>query len=241
MLENTPILITGLLFKFLQSINMRFIFLLFALFLSFNANATYEYDECLRENQLIGDPNTNPDIVTTYLCIEGNPVVSQWTYKFLKAESNPEWIKYLNDTLDNDDSWCSNSALKKTFYVFNVEIIYKDKNDKLVGKKRLSIDSCNTKPQNTDAVIGIGAMLDEIPDGAKITAIVPNSPAFNANLKVNDVITRVNDESIAGYKLEYIVGKLRGAEKSIVKIEVKRPNESKSLSFSLVREKINSK
>ena len=220
---------------------MRLIFIFFTLFISFSANATYEYEECLKENKLIGDPNTNPDIVATYLCVEGNPVVSQWIYKFLKAESNPEWIKYLNDTLDHDDSWCSNPALKKTLYVFNVEMIYKDKNDKLVGKKRLSIDSCNAKSQNVDIVIGIGAMLDEIPDGAKITAIVPNSPAFSANLKIDDVITRVNDEIIAGKKLEYIISKLRGAEKTKVTIEIKRPNESKSLSFSIVRKKINSK
>lgn len=220
---------------------MRFIFIFFILFYSFTANATYEYEECLKENELIGDPNTNPDIAPTYLCVEGNPVISQWIYKFLKAESNPEWVKYINDSLNNDDSYCSNPALKKTLYVFDLEIIYKDKNDKVVGRKRVNIDSCNTKPQNIDAVIGIGAMLDEISDGAKISAIVPNSPAFNANLKVNDVITKVNGEIVAGKKLEYIVSKLRGAEKTIVTIEVKRPNQSKSLSFSLVREKINSK
>jgi C-terminal processing protease CtpA/Prc len=220
---------------------MRFIFIFFTFFFSFTANATYEFEECLKENKLIGDPNTNPDIAPTYLCVEGNPVVSQWIYKYLKAESNPEWVKYINDTLNNDDPYCSNPAIKKILYVFNIEIIYKDKNDKVVGRKRVNIDSCNTKSENTEAVIGIGAMLDVISDGAKISAIVPNSPAFNANLKVNDVIIRVNDEPVAGYKLEYIVGKLRGAEKSKVTIEVMRPNESKSLSFSLVREKINSK
>jgi len=220
---------------------MRFLFIFFALFFSLSANATYEYEECLNENKLIGDPNTNPDIVTTYLCVEGNPVVSQWIYKFIKAESNPEWIKYINDIHNKDDSWCSNPALKKTLYVFNVEMIYKDKNDKVVGQKRLSIDSCNTKSQITEEIIGIGAMLDETLDGAKITAIVPNSPAFNGNLKINDVITKVNNETVVGKKLEYIVGKLRGSEKTIVTIEVTRPGESKPLSFSLTREKINSK
>jgi hypothetical protein len=220
---------------------MRFIFIFFTFFFSFTANATYEYEECLKQNELIGDPNTNPDIAPTYLCVEGNPVVSQWIYKYLKAESNPEWVKYINHTLNNDDPYCSNPAIKKILYVFNIEIIYKDKNDKVVGKKRVNIDSCNTKPQIPEEIIGIGAMLDETLDGAKISAIVPNSPAFSANLKINDVITRVNDEIIAGKKLEYIVSKLRGADKTIVTIEVKRPSESKPLSFSIVREKINSK
>ena len=220
---------------------MRFTFIFFTLFFSFSANATYEYDECLRENKSIVISTTNSDVVWSFQCMEGNPVVSQWTYKFLKAETSPEWIKSINDMHKTDDSWCTNPALKKTMYVFSIELITTDKNDKVVGKKKLSIDSCNTKSQITEEIIGIGAMLDETMDGAKISAIVPNSPAFNANLKINDVITRVNDEIIAGKKLEYIVSKLRGADKTIVTIEVKRSSESKPLSFSIVREKINSK
>lgn len=72
-----------------------------------------------------------------------------------------------------------------------------------------------------------------------IAYIFPNSPAANAGLQVGDVLVAVNDQSVAGLKLDEIVTRVRGPEGTAVKLRVRRPATGQEQEFTLVRAQVN--
>lgn len=82
--------------------------------------------------------------------------------------------------------------------------------------------------------IGIEVALDQ---DKNIVIINPTegSPSQKAGLKANDVIIKINDETVTGAKFNEIASKIRGEEGTSVMLTVKRPGIDQPLSFNIVR------
>ncbi|HBO44358.1 MAG TPA: hypothetical protein DD670_10585 [Planctomycetaceae bacterium] len=85
-------------------------------------------------------------------------------------------------------------------------------------------------------MVGIGAKLERVDDGARIGGVLPNSPAERANLKVGSVITAVDGRPTAGLAMDDVVKLIVGPEGSTVALSLRLPDGS-SQTFELVRAK----
>ncbi|MFT4048776.1 MAG: S41 family peptidase [Solirubrobacterales bacterium] len=70
---------------------------------------------------------------------------------------------------------------------------------------------------------GVGVAVLEHKRGLRITTVYDGSPASDASLKKGDVITKVNDKSIAGLSADAAVAKVKGPEGTKVTLTVAEP------------------
>ena len=86
-----------------------------------------------------------------------------------------------------------------------------------------------------NVTVGIGITIEEAEDAAgyKIIAVVQNSPAYEAGIKKNDVVTTVNGTSIVGAELSAVQELVRGEEGTKVTLTIAR--DGQSLTFEVVR------
>jgi uncharacterized protein (TIGR03435 family) len=89
-------------------------------------------------------------------------------------------------------------------------------------------------------VVGIGAglALDKQTQQLKITSVVPNSPAAVAGLSVGSVIQKIDGVSVADKNLAECVGLIRGQAGTKIQLEIVLPDENKTNTVELVRQKI---
>lgn len=89
---------------------------------------------------------------------------------------------------------------------------------------------------------GIGAYLslDTTTGLAKISGIIPNTPAEEAGLRENDIIYMVDGENIQGMELSEIVSKVKGEEGTIVHLTIVREGETDYLEIDVTRREIES-
>ena len=73
---------------------------------------------------------------------------------------------------------------------------------------------------------GIGAELSPDKTGAKVEGVIPDSPAEAAGLQEGDIITGVNDVSMAGKKLDEIIPLIRGPRGTPVRLTIQRGGRS---------------
>jgi len=71
-----------------------------------------------------------------------------------------------------------------------------------------------------------------------VAQVFPNSPAANAGLQVGDVLVAVNDQPVAGLKLDEIVTRVRGPEGTAVKLRVRRAATGEEQEFTLTRAQV---
>jgi len=88
-------------------------------------------------------------------------------------------------------------------------------------------------------IVGIGVHIEEIKGKFIIASVIKDSPADKANLKVKDVIVKVDNIDLIDKDLFDLASLIRGKENSIVKLEILRKNSTKN--FSIKREKISLK
>jgi len=81
--------------------------------------------------------------------------------------------------------------------------------------------------------VGIGAVLESVPEGVRIVEVFEDSPAEKAGLLHDDIITAVDGKSIKGMDSQIVATMIRGEEGTTVKLTVKRGNSI--LYFSIVR------
>ena len=84
-----------------------------------------------------------------------------------------------------------------------------------------------------NSYVGIGAALENVPEGVKIVQVFEESPAEKAGLLQGDIITAVDGESIKGVDSQIVAAMIRGEEGTTVKLTVKRGDSV--LEFSIVR------
>jgi len=91
------------------------------------------------------------------------------------------------------------------------------------------------KEMTTGKFLGVGIEIT-IRDGL-IVVVSPldDSPAMRAGIAPGDVITKINDKTTNGMKLEMIEKMIRGLPKSMVRLQIKREGYNEPLEFDLER------
>ena len=84
-----------------------------------------------------------------------------------------------------------------------------------------------------NSYVGIGAVLENDPDGIRIVEVFADSPAEKAGLLPDDIITAVDGVNIVGMDSTNVAAMIRGEEGTTVNLTVKRGNSI--LDFSIVR------
>lgn len=89
---------------------------------------------------------------------------------------------------------------------------------------------------------GIGAYvsMDAITGCGKISGIIENTPAQEAGLRENDIIYRVDGESVQGLELSEIVSKIKGEEGTTVHLTIYREGQDDYLEIDIVRRQVES-
>lgn len=94
------------------------------------------------------------------------------------------------------------------------------------------------REENEGEFEGIGAQLDGAPtkEGyVRIVKPIPNGPAFKAGVKKNDLIIKVDGQSIVGLTVDQSVKKIRGKAGTIVRLTVQRTGEAKPVEIAITR------
>jgi carboxyl-terminal processing protease len=96
------------------------------------------------------------------------------------------------------------------------------------------------RTQSEGVFYGIGASItiDEDTNSAKIAGVLPNTPAEEAGLLVDDIIVAVDDESTQGKELSEVVSEIKGKENTKVHLTVYREGEYDYLEFDITRKPI---
>lgn len=94
--------------------------------------------------------------------------------------------------------------------------------------------------ENKGIYYGIGATIstDSTTGFAKISSVVPNSPAEEAGLRENDIIYRVEGETTQGLSVTEVVSRVRGMEGSVVHLTIYREGELDYLEVDITRRHI---
>ena len=85
---------------------------------------------------------------------------------------------------------------------------------------------------------GVGMNVEEDRRGLKVLRVFEGSPASKAGIREGDLIIAVNGRSIAGLNSEVATGKIKGPSGSRVKLEVFSPDDERSRTVAVKRERI---
>jgi hypothetical protein len=85
---------------------------------------------------------------------------------------------------------------------------------------------------------GIGAVVTMKDGKPTIQEVLPNDPAAHAGLMEADQIVQIDNREVAGLDLIHVVTLIRGAEGTMIKIDVVRAGSSAPISFSMRREPV---
>ncbi|WP_005038216.1 S41 family peptidase [Holophaga foetida] len=85
---------------------------------------------------------------------------------------------------------------------------------------------------------GIGAMIQQQPDGVVITSIVRGGPAEKMGLRPGDTFKEIDGKTAEGLSSSQVVQRLRGDKGTVVEVTVQRPGYPENLKFSITRAEI---
>lgn len=140
----------------------------------------------------------------------------------------------------------------KTFYVDDLALKSADTNagnnnelERLFAKldpysKYLNEDALSALFNNTSGhYTGIGIEVQSIAQHITITRVIPNSPAHAAGLQKDDIITKVNNNTITDESVDNISLKIKNSPNNKVRLAILRQNNtSNPLVFTLTRSAI---
>ncbi|WP_025027182.1 S41 family peptidase [Caldalkalibacillus mannanilyticus] len=88
--------------------------------------------------------------------------------------------------------------------------------------------------------IGVGVYIEVTEKGVMVEGVIPGSPAEKAGLKKGDIITHINDQPLAGVKIEQVKQLLTGQPGSKVKVKAVRIEQGteSTATYTLVLEKL---
>ena len=89
-------------------------------------------------------------------------------------------------------------------------------------------------------LVGVGIQIrsDSTASAVIIAQVVPNSPASEAGLTNGVIISKVDDESLAGKRLADCANLIRGPAGTRVKMELVTPDHSQTNTVELTRRKL---
>ena len=84
---------------------------------------------------------------------------------------------------------------------------------------------------------GIGSYVSQNTSTGVITIVRPfeNAPAYQAGIRANDIIYKVNGEEVTGKDLSLVVADMKGEPGTTVDIEVYRPDTGEYIDFTVTR------
>jgi carboxyl-terminal processing protease len=82
--------------------------------------------------------------------------------------------------------------------------------------------------------VGLGVELKIDQEGLRLVGVIRGGPAWEAGLKVGEMIVKISGRSIKGLSLDEAANRLQGAEGTTIDLEVRRPDNTVH-SFRLVR------
>jgi hypothetical protein len=82
---------------------------------------------------------------------------------------------------------------------------------------------------------GIGIVTDKKDNLIRVVTVMDGTPAAEAGVKANDIITHLNDESADGLDLNQAVGKMRGPPNTKIKLKIKREGQGSPIELSITR------
>lgn len=85
---------------------------------------------------------------------------------------------------------------------------------------------------------GIGATIQQRPDGVVIMGLVPGGPAEKSGITPGDYVKEVDGKSMDGQSSAQVVQKLRGEKGTVVEVGVQRVGHTKLLQFKLTRAQV---
>ena len=105
----------------------------------------------------------------------------------------------------------------------------------------LSAEELRASTENKNGIISdIGIQFEMMNDTAGVIEAIPGSPSAKAGIMPGDRIVTINDTAVTGDIITKgaIMKKLRGPKGSQVKLGIKRQNSSKTLTFTITRDRI---
>ncbi|MBN2083072.1 S41 family peptidase [bacterium] len=94
--------------------------------------------------------------------------------------------------------------------------------------------------QTSGEYAGIGILMGTTPDGfyPEISSVFPNTPAEEAGIEPQDIITAVDDEDTFGMILPEVATRIKGKEETKVKLTVYRATENEYYDFTVERREV---
>ena len=107
-----------------------------------------------------------------------------------------------------------------------------------IHSRYASASEAKRNREKRDGIGGIGLRFRIIRNLPQIVAVMPETPAFKAGLKLGDRLTFVGNESLNGLKQNQIRDRLHGPIDSLLSLTVERKGKNKQTQFKIKRELI---
>jgi carboxyl-terminal processing protease len=82
---------------------------------------------------------------------------------------------------------------------------------------------------------GIGVEIANENGPIKVVTVMDGTPAAEAGIKANDIITHFNDETADGLTLNQAIEKMRGPANTKIKLKIKREGQESPIELSITR------
>jgi len=95
--------------------------------------------------------------------------------------------------------------------------------------------------ENEGEFVGIGAVLQALPtkEGfVRIDRPLSNTPAERAGIQKGDLITKVDGKGVNGLTVDEVVGMIRGAPDTPVRLTIQRPGKPEPLEMRIIRQRV---
>jgi CubicO group peptidase (beta-lactamase class C family) len=99
----------------------------------------------------------------------------------------------------------------------------------------LSSSSRDRRDPAARGFAGVGIDIEIADGGVRIISRQNNGPAANAGIKTGDLITAIDGAPVKGLKIDRIIGKLRGAANSLVRLKLSRAGLDDPVELTITR------
>jgi CubicO group peptidase (beta-lactamase class C family) len=99
----------------------------------------------------------------------------------------------------------------------------------------LSSSSRDRRDPTAPSFAGIGIDIEIAEGGVRIVSLRDNGPAANAGIKPGDLVTDIDGASVKGLKIDRIIGKLRAAVNSQVRLKLSRTGLDDPFELTITR------
>jgi CubicO group peptidase (beta-lactamase class C family) len=103
------------------------------------------------------------------------------------------------------------------------------------GTYDFGLSSSSRDRRDPPSFAGVGIDIEIADGGVRIISLRDNAPAGKAGIKAGDLITAIDGAPVRGLKIDRIIGKLRGAANSQVRLKISRTGLDDPIEFAVNR------